>query len=95
VLCAPGVCLCLSLCVCPHVLWGCCSVYITGAQGSDPYRARLAELGSGTMLQVSHRSETHMSVTQEHRRQGLSTPACSANMLASFGNPYSTAAVKL
>lgn len=29
-----------------------CSAYISGAAGGDPYRARLAELGSGTMLQV-------------------------------------------
>jgi hypothetical protein len=36
---------------------GSCSAYITGqAAGSDPYRARLAELGSGTMLQVRDNS---------------------------------------
>lgn len=69
-LCSRCLSVCVSVCVSPYVL--CCyrSVYITGAQGSDPYRARLAELGSGTMLQVSYRTETthglrHMSEIQQ------------------------------
>lgn len=32
------------------------SHYITAQEGSNPYRVRLAELGSGTMLQVSSSS---------------------------------------